>query len=100
MKVFDIKEMKTLPYENREKNVFYNTHQFKMRVIELPAGGKMPECRMESYVIFYVADGSVDIVVNGRTSTVFSGQVLVTGPAVLSMNTANGVKIMGIQVKA
>jgi len=100
MKVFDIKKIKTFPYERREKNVFYKTPQFKMRMIELPPGGKMPECRMESHVIFYVTDGSADITVNGETETAFTGQVLIAEPAVLSMNTANGVKIMGIQVKA
>ncbi|MBN2190984.1 MAG: hypothetical protein JW728_07240 [Candidatus Aureabacteria bacterium] len=96
--VFDFNKMRAFPYEEREKNVFYKSPQFKMRIIELPVGGKMPECKMESYVIFYVTKGSADITVNGETGTVLSGQVLVTGPAVLSMKTSGGVKIMGIQV--
>ncbi len=98
MRIFDIRKMKSFPYEQREKNVFYKAPQVKMRIIELPAEGKMPECKMGSPVIFYVVNGSADITVNGETRTVFSGQVLVTGPAVLSLKTAFGVKFMGIQI--
>jgi len=46
MKVFDLDKMSALPYEQREKNVFYHTNEFKTRIIELPAGGQMPTCEM------------------------------------------------------
>lgn len=98
MEVFDFNEMRSFPYEEREKNVFYKSPQFKMRIIELLAGGEMPECKMESSVIFYVTNGSAEITVNGEAKTVVSGQALVTEPAVLSMRTSGGAKIMGIQV--
>ena len=100
MKVFDVKKIEIFPYEQREKNIFYKAPQFKMRIIDLPAGGEMPECKMESHVIFDVTDGSADVTVNGETRMVLPGQALVTEPAVLSMKTASGVKIMGIQVSA
>jgi len=57
MQVFDLKAMKAYPYEERDKNVFYKTKEFKARIIELPAGGEMPTCEMASYVIFYVIEG-------------------------------------------
>ena len=98
MKIVDFNKIESFPYDEREKNVLYKAPQFKMRIIELPAGGEMPECKMESHVIFYVTTGSADVTVNGDTVTIFPGQVLVAEPSVLAMKTSGGVKIMGIQV--
>jgi hypothetical protein len=53
MKVFDLSEIAALPYEQRDKNVFYQTKEFKTRIIELSPGGQMPTCEMASHVIFY-----------------------------------------------
>ena len=36
MKVFALNGMKASPYEHRENNVFYQTKEFKTRVIGLP----------------------------------------------------------------
>jgi len=98
IKIFNIKSMKAYPYEEREKNVFYKTKEFKTRIIELPAGGEMPTCEMSSYVIFYVVEGSAEITVNQEKVNLKEGQCLITEPATLSIKTDNGVKIMGIQV--
>ena len=58
MQVFNLKTMKSHPYEERDKNVFYKDKQFKTRIIELPPDGEMPICEMVSYVIFYVIEGN------------------------------------------
>jgi quercetin dioxygenase-like cupin family protein len=99
MQVFDLKEMKSFPYEERNKNVFYKTEEFRVRIIELPSGGKMPSCEMASYVIFNVIDGSAKIQVNQENATIKVGQCLITAPATISMKTEDGVKIMGIQIE-
>ena len=52
MQIFNLDTMKVYPYEERKKNVFYKSEKFKTRIIELPAGGEMPECEMSSYVLF------------------------------------------------
>jgi len=98
MHVFDLKAMVPYPYEERDRNVFYEAKEFKARIIELPAGGKMPTCEMPSYVIFYVIEGSAEVKVNQDKVTIKEGQCLITEPATLSMETKNGIKIMGIQV--
>ena len=36
MQVFNLKTMKSYPYEERDRNVFYKDKQFKTRIIELP----------------------------------------------------------------
>lgn len=98
MQVFDIKSMETYSFDEREKNVFYKADEFKTRIIELPAEGKMPICKMDSSVIFYFLDGKAEVTVNKKTVTVQEGQCLISEPATLSMTTKKGVKIMGIQV--
>jgi len=98
MKVFDLDKMTVFPYEQREKNVFYQTNEFKTRIIELPPGGQMPPCEMASYVIFYVLNGKVKVTANSETIDLKEKQCLITEPATISMKTESGVKLMGIQI--
>jgi len=91
--------MKALPSEEKEKNVFYQSKEFKTRIIELPPQGEIPNCEMTSHVIFYVITGTVQVTVNSEKQNLKAGQCLITEPATLSMRTENGVKIMGIQIE-
>jgi len=99
MKIFDLNTMQSYPYEERDKNVFYKVKDFKTRIIELPTGGEMPTCEMESYVIFLVISGAAKVSVNGEIANLEKDQCLITEPATLSMKTKTGVKIMGIQIE-
>ncbi|MBC8472049.1 MAG: hypothetical protein H8D56_21535 [Planctomycetes bacterium] len=98
MKVFDLDEMTAHPYEEREKNVFYQAKEFKTRVIELPPGGRIPPCEMAEHVIFYVLDGEARLSVNSEAVVLKEKQCLFTEPATISMKTENGARLMGIQV--
>ena len=98
MKVFDLNEMDASPYEQREKNVFYQVKEFQTRIVELPPGGEMPTCEMASYVIFYVLNGEVRVTVNSERAQLKEKQCLITEPATLSMRTEKGVRLMGIQI--
>ena len=98
MKVFDLDKMSALPYEQREKNVFYQAKEFKTRIVELPPGGEMPICEMASHVIFYVLNGEARVTVNSETIDLKEKQCLITEPATLSMKTETGVRLMGIQI--
>lgn len=98
MHIFDLYEIKSFPYEQRDKNVFYMTDEFKTRIINLAAGEEIPECEMTSYVIFYVMEGEAIVSVNHKESVIDTGKCLVTEPAVLSLKTDRGVKILGIQI--
>ena len=99
MKVFDLNNMTAFPYEQRETNVFYQTKEFKTRIIELPPGGQMPTCEMASHVIFYVLRGEARVTVNSETVELKEKQCLITEPATISMKTENGVRLMGIQIE-
>ena len=98
MKIFDLYKMKSFPYEKRDKNVFHHSKEFKTRIINLSAGEKIPECEMASYVIFLVLQGEATVRVNSKESVIDAGKCLISEPAVLSLKTKNGVKIMGVQI--
>lgn len=98
MKVFDLSQIKAFPYEKREKNVLYKSEEFKTRIIELPPGGKMPPCKMSEYVIFVVLSGEVMVEVNSDKIDLKEKHCLITEPAILSMQTKTGARILGVQI--
>ena len=99
VQVFNLKSMSVQPYEHREKNVFYQTKEFKARLIELPPKGEMPPCEMSSYVLFYGLAGLAEIRVGEEIFILKEGQCLIAEPATLTMRTAHGVRILGIQIE-
>lgn len=99
MKIFDLMELEAEGYENRNVNVFFKNDLFKTRIIVLKAGGKIPECKMESFVMFYVVKGEVLIKKNDESSILRENQLFITEPSLLSMETTSGARLMGIQIK-
>ncbi|MHC1787846.1 MAG: cupin domain-containing protein [Christensenellales bacterium] len=100
MEIFDLLKLDAEGYENRNVNVFYHNDLFKARVIALEPGGEIPECRMESYVMFYVVRGEVMLRKNGESSSLREGQVFISEPALISMASESGAKLMGVQIRA
>ena len=98
MKVINIKTIKAFPYEERDKNVFFSTDKFKLRIIELNADGRMPLCNMESNVIFYFIKGEAEVTINNETKLLNEGECLISAPGTFSIKTKNGVRILGIQI--
>ena len=99
MKILDFNKTIGFPYEERHKNVLYNADDFKIRIIDLPENGSLPECNMESHVVFVVMHGQVDINVNGEKFSLTEKQSMASEPGTFSMSTINGAKLMGIQIK-
>ncbi len=100
MEIFDLMDLAVQGYENRQVNVFYQNDLFKTRVIVLEVGGKIPECQMDSYVMFYVVKGEVLLKKNDETSVLKENQVFITEPARLSMKSEIGARLLGVQIKA
>jgi len=98
MEVFDFNKIKAYSYEERDKNILFSQSNFKVRIIELPPNGKMPECEMKSTVIFYIISGEAKVKVNEEQKSITEGQCLITKPSRVSMVTQNGVKIMAVQI--
>jgi mannose-6-phosphate isomerase-like protein (cupin superfamily) len=99
MKKFDIAGMQAYGHEQRDLNVFFEAHGFKMRVINLASGERMPECNMASNVIFVGIEGEAEVVIGMESTPISKGQCLVTEPATVSMRTKEGVRILGIQIQ-
>ena len=51
MQIFNLDSIDTFPYDQRDKNVFFRSKEFKTRIIKLLPGENIPECEMASYVI-------------------------------------------------
>ncbi|NCB26288.1 MAG: hypothetical protein EOM62_12560 [Bacteroidia bacterium] len=100
MQIVDLMELEAQGYEKRQVNVFFQNDLFKARVIVLESGGRIPACHMDSHVLFHVVDGTVRITRNGETAMLKENQVFITEPAILSMESDTGARLMGIQIKA
>ena len=98
MKIFDLMNIDAESYECREKNVFFQNDLFKTRVIDLKAGQKIPDCQMACFVLFYVVKGEVLLWRNKESAILKENQVFITEPALISMETENGAKLMGVQI--
>ncbi len=99
MKILDFNKIIGFPYEERNKNVLYDVDDIKIRIIDLKENGSLPECNMESHVVFVVMYGQVDINVNGEKFSLTEKQSMASEPGTFSMSTINGAKLMGIQIK-
>lgn len=98
MEVLDFNKIEAYPYTERNKNILYSQNTFKIRIIELPPNGTMPECEMTSSVIFYIIKGSARVTVDKEQKSITEGQCLITKPATISIITNSGVKIMAVQI--
>jgi quercetin dioxygenase-like cupin family protein len=98
MKKFDVVGMEANAYDQREKNVFYEKPEFKLRIIDLASGQSMPRCDMMSHVVFVCVEGEVEVSVGVDKTTISRGQCLVTMPATISMQTKPGARLLGIQI--
>ena len=87
------------PHERRHVNVFFQNELFKTRIISLEEGGRIPECTMDSFVLFYVVKGEVMLSKGSETAALGEGQLFISEPAILSMESIKGAKLLGIQVK-
>ncbi len=100
MEIFDLLNLSAEGYENRNVNVFFQNDLFKTRVITLEPGGEIPACRMESFVMFYVVRGEVLLKKNNESSPLREGQVFISEPALISMASVSGARLMGVQIRA
>jgi len=99
MKIFDLMNLEAKQYEQRDKNVFYQNELFKIRVINLKASESIPECEMDCFVLFYVIKGEVLLRKNDESAKLKENNIFITEPALLSMQTDSGTRLIGIQIK-
>lgn len=98
MEIFNPEQIPAFPIRDKHKNVFFQTSEFKMRIIELDKGEEIPECKMDSYVIFSVISGKVEILSDSKRAILTKGLMMVSGPATFSMKAITKSRITGIQI--
>ncbi len=102
MRLINLKSIHASPYTERHKNELYITDTFKVRIIELEAGEKLPPdrpCEMESYVIFNILSGKTDIAVNGDYNEAEEGFCVIAEPGNYRLEAKTDCRILGIQIE-
>ncbi len=98
MEIFDLNEIRIYPFEERERNVIFQSEAFKVRLIQLEAGGEIPPCTITANVLFCVLQGEGIITVNEKSNQVKPHSLIITGPATISMKSEKGMRLLGIQI--
>jgi quercetin dioxygenase-like cupin family protein len=98
MEIFDLNDILVHPFEERDGNVLFQNETFKVRLIQLAAGGEIPPCKMAMNVIFCVLRGKGIITVNDKTNQVKPHSLIITPPATISMKGDEGMRVLGIQI--
>ncbi len=65
----------------------------------LKEGGAISPCEMDTFVMLYVVSGEVRVKKNKESAVLRENQVFITEPAVLSMESDSGARLMGVQIK-
>ena len=68
MEIFDLNDSNVYPFEERDKNVLFQSGTFKVRLIQLAAGEEISPCEMAMNVIFCVLQGKGVITVNEKSN--------------------------------
>ncbi|PIV21841.1 MAG: hypothetical protein COS40_06615 [Deltaproteobacteria bacterium CG03_land_8_20_14_0_80_45_14] len=98
MEIFDLNDSNVYPFEERDKNVLFQSGVFKVRLIQLEAGGEIPPCNMAMNVLFCILQGEGVIVVNEVSNQVKPHSLVITPPATISMKSEKGMRLFGIQI--
>lgn len=100
MNIYDLAKLELDPNAGGNCNAFYENGPINARIIVLKAGQKISDARVDNYVMFYVVKGEVTLTRNGETAALHENQVFITEPAVVSLETVHGARLMGVRISA
>ena len=100
MNIYDLTKLELDPKAGGNCGAFFQNGLINARLIVLSAGQKISDARVDSYVMFYVVKGEVTLTRNGETAALQENQVFITEPAVVSLTTAHGARLMGVRISA
>ncbi len=98
MNIYDLTKLELDPKAGGNCGAFYQNDLINARLIVLNAGQKISDARVDSYVMFYVVKGEVTLTRNDETATLHENQVFISDPAVVSLETVHGVRLMGVRI--
>ena len=80
MKAFDLKQAMTFNSASHVKKVLHEAEGFKVLAVALEAGTSIPACVMHSHTVFYFSGGRGRIEVDGESTDINDGVVVVVSP--------------------
>ena len=66
MQIFEIARMIQFSQKGHTKSVFHDSNKIKAQVMGFEPGQRIPPCKMDRDVIFFVLSGSGTIIVDGE----------------------------------
>ncbi len=100
MNIYDLNKLELDPNAGGNCQAFYENDLINARIIVLKAGQKISDARVDSYVMFHVLKGEVTLTRNDETAALHENQVFITEPAVVSLETVHGARLMGVRISA
>ena len=98
MNIYDLTKLELDPKAGGNCGAFYQNGLINARLIVLNAGQKISDAQVDSYVMFYVVKGEVTVKRNDETAPLHEKQVFITDPAVVSLETVHGARLMGVRI--
>lgn len=98
MNIYDLTKLELDPKAGGNCGAFYQNDLINARLIVLNAGQKISDAQVDSYVMFYVVKGEVTVTRNNETAPLHEKQVFITDPAVVSLETVHGARLMGVRI--
>jgi len=98
MNVYDLTMLELDPNAGGNCGAFYQNDLINARLILLKAGQKISDAHVDSYVMFYVVKGEVTLKRNDETTVLHENQVFISDPAVVSLATVDGARLMGVRI--
>jgi len=96
--IFDLNKLELNIDAEGNCAAFYEGDQFIARIIILEPGSKVQDRVMDSNVILTVIKGTVTLTRNGETAVLTEDQAFVSGPAVLTLSSDTGARLMDVRI--
>jgi quercetin dioxygenase-like cupin family protein len=101
MEAYDLDKLIAFSPESHTKHVFFETKKLKAQVMGLEAGQKIPPCRMEHDVFFYVMEGEGRAVIDGEMTPLAATSWLFVPKekGTRSLEAATRMAILAVQIR-
>lgn len=98
MNVYDLTKLELDPNAGGNCGAFFQNDQINARLIVLKAGQRISDSQVNSHVMFYVVKGEVTLKRNEETTMLKENQVFISDPALISLATVDGARLMGVRI--
>ena len=98
MNIYDLNKLELDPDAGGNCGVFFQNDLINARLIVLGAGDKISDSAVDTWVMFHVVKGEVQVTRNGETAVLKENQVFLSEPAVVSLESVQGARLIGMRI--